>query len=67
MLYFSECGRSMRRSRQPRWYDNFYDDTANTVGSGRIISGRQSVKGAWPWQVIIIKLSRNVFKFLWCL
>ncbi|XP_044743820.1 proproteinase E-like [Chrysoperla carnea] len=67
MFYFSECGRSMRRSRQPRWYDNFYDDSANAVGSGRIISGRQSVKGAWPWQVSL-ELLHPKFGYIghWC-
>lgn len=37
----ADCGTSVRRSRQPR-----ADDAL-----GRIIHGRQSVRGAWPWQV----------------
>lgn len=39
-VFYADCGTSVRRSRQPR------------VGAlGRIIHGRQSVRGAWPWQV----------------
>lgn len=51
-----ECGRSFRRSRQPR---------AGSVG--RIINGKQSVKGAWPWQVSL-QLLHPQFGFLghWC-
>ncbi|XP_045460795.1 chymotrypsinogen B-like [Harmonia axyridis] len=51
-----DCGRSVRRSRQPR------------VGSlGRIIQGKQSVRGAWPWQVSL-QLLHPEFGFLghWC-
>ncbi|XP_066142316.1 trypsin-1 [Euwallacea fornicatus] len=51
-----DCGRSFRRSRQPR---------ADSVG--RIINGKQSVKGAWPWQVSL-QLLHPQFGFLghWC-
>ncbi|XP_060526558.1 transmembrane protease serine 9 isoform X2 [Cylas formicarius] len=52
----SECGRSFRRSRQPRY------------GSvGRIVHGKQSVRGAWPWQVSL-QLLHPQFGFLghWC-
>ncbi|KAJ3628034.1 hypothetical protein MTP99_015360 [Tenebrio molitor] len=51
-----DCGRSFRRSRQPR------------VGAlGRIIHGKQSVRGAWPWQVSL-QLLHPQFGFLghWC-
>ncbi|XP_019871030.1 trypsin-1 isoform X2 [Aethina tumida] len=51
-----DCGRSVRRSRQPRY------------GSlGRIIHGKQSVRGAWPWQVSL-QLLHPQFGFLghWC-
>lgn len=42
-IFFQECGTSVRRSRQPRG------------GSlGRIIHGKLSVRGAWPWQVITL-------------
>nr|CAH7745011.1 unnamed protein product [Callosobruchus chinensis] len=51
-----ECGRSFRRSRQPR--SGFV---------GRIIHGRQSSRGAWPWQVSL-QLLHPQFGFLghWC-
>ncbi|KAJ3640209.1 hypothetical protein Zmor_003523 [Zophobas morio] len=52
----ADCGRSVRRSRQPR------------VGAlGRIIHGKQSVRGAWPWQVSL-QLLHPQFGFLghWC-
>lgn len=43
LLLRIECGTSFRRSRQPR------------LGTlGRIIHGKQSAKGAWPWQVCTI-------------
>lgn len=50
-----ECGTSIRRSRQPRGF------------SGRIINGRQSARGAWPWQVSL-QLLHPQFGFLghWC-
>ncbi|XP_018319314.1 chymotrypsin-C-like [Agrilus planipennis] len=56
MSSVQECGRSVRRSRQPRY------------GSlGRIIHGKQSVRGAWPWQVSL-QLLHPQFGFLghWC-
>ncbi|KAB0800230.1 hypothetical protein PPYR_05970 [Photinus pyralis] len=56
MSTVQECGTSVRRSRQPR------------VGSlGRIIRGKQSVRGAWPWQVSL-QLLHPQFGFLghWC-
>jgi len=51
-----ECGTSFRRSRQPR---------AGFLG--RIINGKQSAKGAWPWQVSL-QLLHPQFGFLghWC-
>nr|CAI5869842.1 unnamed protein product [Callosobruchus analis] len=53
---FIECGRSFRRSRQPR--SGFV---------GRIIHGKQSSRGAWPWQVSL-QLLHPQFGFLghWC-
>ncbi|KAG5899427.1 hypothetical protein JTB14_033619 [Gonioctena quinquepunctata] len=51
-----DCGRTLRRSRQPR------------VGVlGRIIHGKQSARGAWPWQVSL-QLLHPQFGFLghWC-
>ncbi|KAJ8978406.1 hypothetical protein NQ317_008481, partial [Molorchus minor] len=50
------CGKSVRRSRQPR------------IGNiGRIIHGKQSIRGAWPWQVSL-QLLHPQFGFLghWC-
>ncbi|KAL3280400.1 hypothetical protein HHI36_017884 [Cryptolaemus montrouzieri] len=55
-VFCVDCGRSVRRSRQPR------------VGAlGRIIHGKQSVRGAWPWQVSL-QLLHPEFGFLghWC-
>ncbi|XP_072397547.1 trypsin-1-like [Diabrotica undecimpunctata] len=51
-----ECGRSVRRSRQPR-----------TEVLGRIINGKQSIRGSWPWQVSL-QLLHPQFGFLghWC-
>lgn len=40
-ILYAECGSSVRRSRQPR-----------ASAMGRIINGRQSPRGAWPWQVM---------------
>ncbi|XP_022909353.1 chymotrypsin-like elastase family member 2A [Onthophagus taurus] len=53
-----ECGRNVRRSRQPR---------QTTLGHGRIINGKRSVRGAWPWQVSL-QLLHPQFGFLghWC-
>ncbi|KAI4459909.1 transmembrane protease serine [Holotrichia oblita] len=56
---FVECGRSVRRSRQPR-------TSTGSASTGRIINGRRSPRGAWPWQLFIssvtalMKLSRPV-------
>ncbi|CAG9860185.1 unnamed protein product [Phyllotreta striolata] len=55
-LIKQDCGRSVRRSRQPR---------AGMLG--RIIQGKQSKRGAWPWQVSL-QLLHPQFGFLghWC-
>ena len=38
-----DCGRSFVGHRQPRNWTELYE--------GRIINGKKSLKGAWPWQV----------------
>ncbi|GJQ73915.1 hypothetical protein Trydic_g18849 [Trypoxylus dichotomus] len=59
MSAVQECGSSVRRSRQPR--------TSSSASVGRIINGKQSPRGAWPWQVSL-QLLHPQFGFLghWC-
>lgn len=62
-----DCGRSIRRSRQPRIQENEEGNDDEEGYLGRIINGKQSVRGAWPWQVSL-QLLHPQFGFLghWC-